>query len=161
MRRTLVTAAVLLLAWVTAGVTNDGRFWTGSLPTAAGAIATLVAVGLWPVAGALSGRSSAPGFAAAATIFWAAVVAGAPVLAWAWSVPMTATGGAYAVMTLMRALLVPLYGLTGAASGAAASSPWTSLLPTMGLGAAAYALTLGAYLIARRAGRRAEQGGTA
>ena len=84
-QRTLVTTVIPLLAWVVAGVANYDQFWMGDTPSVLGTTATLVAIGAWPLAGWFSGRRFGSGFIRLASVFWIAVVIGAPALVWAWS----------------------------------------------------------------------------
>ena len=151
-RGLLVTAVILLLAWAAAGAANDNQFWLGATPSASGTAATLVAVGAWPVAGWFWGRRSGSGFIRPAILFWIAVVAGTPVVFWVWShTRLTVSGGGWMVVTLMRALAVPLYGLAGTVL------PTGEPMKTMLLGAGVSAMTLVAYLAARRLGWRTAQ----
>jgi hypothetical protein len=151
-RRLPMTTAILLLTWAAAYGANDSQFWMGSAPSVLGVVASLVAVGAWPAAVWFLDPPSGSGFVRLATGFWVAVVAGTPVVAWMWSASggLTVGQGYGVVLLLMRALEVPLYGLTGLLL---MGEP----MKTMLLGAGVFAVTLVAYVAKRHVGRPTSQ----
>lgn len=148
-QRPLIPAAVLLLTWVVAGVANANQFMMGYAPSAFGAVATLVAVGAWPLAGSLAGRRFGSGFLRLAMVFWIAVVTGGPLVLWALNAlpGLTASQGGWLLPLLLFTLVAPVYGL------AAALPSWEPAVQTAVIGVAVYTMTLAAYLAGQRIGR--------
>lgn len=145
-----VVAVILPLSWVVAGLVNAGGFIMGYAPTAAGVVATLVAVCAWLVAGWLAGSRSGTRFVRFATVFWTAVVAGTPLVFWVLTVApgRTVSQGGIVLPLLLFALVAPLYGLY------ALLPPWEPIVQGAVIGAAVFAMTLVTYLVRRRIGRR-------
>jgi hypothetical protein len=148
----LVTAVVLAFTWSVAGLLNANGFIMGNTPSAAGVVASLAAVCVWPVAGWFAGSQSGQGFLRLTTVFWIMVIAGTPLMAWGY----VSGPGMTALLLLVFALAAPVYGL-------AALLPtwdpfaWETLLWTVVIGLAALSMTLATYCIRRRIGMRSVQ----
>jgi hypothetical protein len=143
----LVGAGILLLTWAVAGVVNfdSALLNLGANPSAAGVVATLVAVCAWPLAGWLAGSRPGTSFIRFATVFWITIAAGAPLLFWA----LDSAGASGWVLLLYLPLGLPLYGLSGVLPS------WGQpVAQTVVIGVAAFAMTLAAYYARRRIGGR-------
>ena len=145
-RTILWPAAIALLTWVAAGVANSAAFIMGNPPAGLGVATTLVAVCAWLVAGWFAGARRATGFVRFATVFWIAVLVGAPLAFWALNASpgMSATQGGWVLPLLLFALMAPLYGLY------ALLPAWEPIAQAAALGVTAFAMTLVAYVAGRR-----------
>jgi hypothetical protein len=152
-RDLLVWVAVLLLTWGVAAMFN-GEFIMGGPPTARGVLTTLVAVLVWPTAGWFAGSRSGSGFIRLATAFWVTVVVGVPLVfgALVLGLRLTVSQGGGVVLLLGYILAAPLYGLS-ALLPSWDSFVYEGLMWTVVIGAAAFTMTLGTYLLRRRIGR--------
>ena len=144
--RLRAAALFLLFAWVVAGVTNANAWFFGSAPTTLGTVATLVAVGAWPVVGWSMGRRALPGFIRLATVSWMLVLIGTPLAYF----PAKSTGGE-TPGTLVLAL--GYFALAGPLYGVSAILPsWEYWAQAVVIGVVVFAVTLVAYFGARTSG---------
>jgi len=158
-RGLLVAAVTLLVTWAAAGVVNANQFLMGNVPSATGVVVSLMAVCIWPVVGWFAGSQSGTGFLRLATAFWATVVVGTPLVAWAFSSApgLTVMQGGFVLPLLLFALAAPLYGLV-ALLPTWDPFAWETILWTVVIGVSVFGVTLSAYLVQRRRTRRRATG---